>query len=172
LYVSLSSGKISCLTLTIGANLPKNISWLEKSKIAGCARPETETELKAAKEQGVQAIISLTGTPLNPEVVNRQGFEYLHSHVSGAPSVEQLDEIIKFIEKKNAQSKPVLVHCGEGKGRTGTVLAAYLVHHGLSADEAIRTVRQKRPGSIENLEQENAIHEFEKHLKKRQHSVS
>ena len=127
----------------------------------------TEAELKAVKEQGVQAIVSLTGTPLSPNVVSRLGFEYLHSHISGAPSIEQLDHIIQFVERENAHSKPVLVHCGEGKGRTGTVLAAYLVYHGLSADEAIRMVREKRPGSIENLEQENAIREFEKHLKKR-----
>jgi atypical dual specificity phosphatase len=127
----------------------------------------TEGELKAVKEQGIQAIVSLTGTPLNPDAVSRIGFEYLHSHISGAPSIKQLDHIIQFVERKNAQSKPVLVHCGEGKGRTGTVLAAYLVYHGLSADEAIRMVREKRPGSIENLEQENAVLEFEKHLKKR-----
>ena len=126
-----------------------------------------EAELKAVKEQGVQAIVSLTGTPLSPNVVSRLGFEYLHSHISGAPSIEQLDHIIQFVERENAHSKPVLVHCGEGKGRTGTVLAAYLVYHGLSADEAIRMVREKRPGSIENLEQENAVREFEKHLKKR-----
>ena len=126
-----------------------------------------EAELKAVKEQGVQAIVSLTGTPLSPNVVSRLGFQYLHSHISGAPSIEQLDHIIQFVERENAHSKPVLVHCGEGKGRTGTVLAAYLVYHGLSADEAIRMVREKRPGSIENLEQENAVREFEKHLKKR-----
>lgn len=153
--------------MTVDTNLPGNFSWLEKSKIAGCARPVTEAELKAVKEQGVQAIVSLTGTPLSPNVVSRLGFEYLHSHISGAPSIEQLDHIIQFVERENAHSKPVLVHCGEGKGRTGTVLAAYLVYHGLSADEAIRMVREKRPGSIENLEQENAVREFEKHLKKR-----
>lgn len=153
--------------MTVSTNLPGNFSWLEKSKIAGCARPVTEGELKAVKEQGIQAIVSLTGTPLNPDAVSRIGFEYLHSHISGAPSIKQLDHIIQFVERENAHSKPVLVHCGEGKGRTGTVLAAYLVYHGLSADEAIRMVREKRPGSIENLEQENAIREFEKHLKKR-----
>ena len=153
--------------MTVSTNLPGNFSWLEKSKIAGCARPVTEGELKAVKEQGIQAIVSLTGTPLNPDAVSRIGFEYLHSHISGAPSIKQLDHIIQFVERENAQSKPVLVHCGEGKGRTGTVLAAYLVYHGLSADEAIRMVREKRPGSIENLEQENAVLEFEKHLKKR-----
>jgi protein tyrosine/serine phosphatase len=90
----------------------------------------TEGELKAVKEQGIQAIVSLTGPPLNPDVVTRLGFDFLHSHISSAPSLEQLDGIIKFVEEKNAQSKPVLVHCGEGKGGTGTVLAAYLVYLG------------------------------------------
>lgn len=146
--------------------LPKNFSWLEQWKLGGCARPETEAELKGLKEQGIKAIISLTGTPLNPEIVNSLGSDYLHSHISGAPTANQLDEIIRFIVQKNAQSKPVLVHCGEGKGRTGTVLAAYLVFHGLAADEAIRRVREKRPGSIENLEQENAIRQFERVLRK------
>lgn len=148
------------------SSLPRNFSWLEDSKIAGCARPETEEELKALWDQGVRVIVSLTGTPLNPESVRRTGFEYLHSHVSGAPSVEQLQHILQFIEKRQAESKPVLVHCGEGKGRTGTVLAAYLVHDGLSADEAIRLVREKRPGSIESAEQEDAVHKFEKAVRR------
>ncbi len=145
--------------------LPRNFSWFQGSKLAGCARPETEAELKALKNAGVKAIVSLTGTPLYPEAINRCGFDYLHSHISGAPSPIQLHEIIQFIEERNAQSKPVLVHCGEGKGRTGTVLAGYLVYHGMSADDAIKKVREKRPGSIENLDQENAIHMFERTLR-------
>ncbi len=148
-----------------GSVLPRNFGWLLESKLAGCARPETEAELKGAKDQGAKAIVSLTGTPLNPEVVRRLGFDYLHSHISGAPSTNQLDEIVRFIEQKNAESKPVLVHCGEGKGRTGTVLAAYLVYHGFGADEAIKQVREKRPGSIENSEQENAVRQYEKKVR-------
>jgi len=145
--------------------LPKNFSWFEQSKIAGSARPETISELKAVKRQGVSAILSLTGTPLIPSVVDRLGFEYLHSHISGTPSTMQLHDIVQFIEEENAKSKPVLVHCGEGKGRTGTVLAAYLVYHGMSADDAINHVRLKRPNSIENLDQENAVRMFDRSLK-------
>jgi atypical dual specificity phosphatase len=145
--------------------LPKNFSWLEESKLAGCARPESEAELKELKSEGIKVIISLTGTPLYPEPLNRLGFDYLHSHISGAPSPIQLHEIIQFIREQNAQSKPVLVHCAEGKGRTGTVLAAYLVYKGLSTDDAIKKVRETRPGSIQNLEQENVIRIFEKTLR-------
>ena len=145
--------------------LPKNFSWLEQDKVAGCARPESEAELEGLKRQNVKAIVSLTGTPLNPAIVTRLGFEYLHAHVSGPPTINQLDEIVQFIESKNAEGKPVLIHCGEGTGRTGTVLAAYLVYHGMAAEEAMKRVRQLRPGSIQNLEQENAVRQYEKTIR-------
>ena len=146
-------------------NLPRNFGWLDSSKLAGSGRPESESELKALKEEGIGAIVSLTGTPLNPDAVSRFGFEYLHSPLSETPTVEQLNQILRFVEQTNVVSKPVLVHCGEGKGRTGTVLAAYLISNGLGADEAIRVVRERRPGSIQTLEQEHVLHEFEKFTK-------
>jgi len=161
----IATGDYRAFTLSDAATLPKNFSWLKRTKIAGSARPETEAELKAVKQEGISAIVSLTGAPLSPDVVNRFGFEYLHSHVSGAPTVAQMHQIIQFIEQQNARSNPVLVHCGEGKGRTGTILASYLASHGLNADEAIRIVREKRPGSIQSAEQETLIHEFQKSLR-------
>jgi Swiss Army Knife protein, DSP-PTPase phosphatase domain len=145
--------------------LPRNFGWLIESKLAGCGRPEIEAEVKGLRSVGVKAIVSLTGTPLNPETIRLFGFDFLHSHISGAPSAFQLSEIIDFIKARIAESKPVLVHCGEGKGRTGTVLAAYLVSEGLNSDDTIRRVRELRPGSIENAEQENAVRLFEKTLR-------
>jgi len=144
------------------STLPRNFSWLEPSVLAGSGRPESTTELEAAKREGVAAILSLTGTPLNPEVIRSLGLAYMHSPLPTIPSTQQLTQITQFIEAQKSQSHPVLVHCGEGKGRTGTVLAAYLVYNGKHADEAIQLVREKRPGSIQTAEQETAIREFEK----------
>jgi atypical dual specificity phosphatase len=142
--------------------LPRNFSWMESSVIAGCGKPESVVELEAAKKMGVAAIVSLTSTPLNPDVINRLGFAYLHSPLVNMPSTQQLTQITQFIDSQKSQSHPVLVHCGEGKGRTGMVLAAYLVCQGMHSDDAIRLVREKRPGSIQTAEQENLIHDFEK----------
>jgi atypical dual specificity phosphatase len=61
----------------------------------------------------------------------------------------------------------VNVHCRAGKGRTGTVLAAYFVSKGMSAAEALQRVRELRPGSIETPEQEHAIADLARRLNKR-----
>ena len=144
------------------SSLPRNFSWIEPSVLAGCGRPESVTELEAAKREGVEAIVSLTSTPLSPEIIRRLDFVYMHSPLSPMPSTQQLAQIARFIKSQKSRSHPVLVHCGEGKGRTGTVLTAYLVYNGMSADEAIQHVREKRPGSIQTAEQEVAVREFEK----------
>lgn len=53
------------------------------------------------------------------------------------------------------------MHCTLGFGRTGTMLACYLVkERGLCAGDAIAEIRRLRPGSIETYEQEKAVFQF------------
>ena len=55
------------------------------------------------------------------------------------------------------------VHCAMGCGRTGTILACYLVaSEGYSADDAIIEARKRRKGSIETRRQEQAVRDYEK----------
>jgi ADP-ribosyl-[dinitrogen reductase] hydrolase len=48
----------------------------------------------------------------------------------------------------------VLLHCKGGLGRTGMIAARILVEMGLSAEQAIKSVREARPGTIETAAQE------------------
>ena len=57
------------------------------------------------------------------------------------------------------------MHCGAGMGRTGTMLACYLVGKGYSFQDALAHVRQRRPGSVETLEQEGVIRDYAEYLK-------
>ena len=55
------------------------------------------------------------------------------------------------------QGARLFLHCYAGLGRTGTVASLILMNYGMSARDAIRTVRTARPGSIETMGQEHYL---------------
>jgi protein-tyrosine phosphatase len=53
--------------------------------------------------------------------------------------------ILPFLAASDASGTPAVVHCSGGLGRTGHVLAAWLVRHrGLSVDDALEIVSRER----------------------------
>ena len=140
---------------------PSRFSWLDDD-IAGSGKPMSLEQLRWVKERGVTMIVSLTETPLPQEWVRDLGLRYLHEPVRdhSAPSPEKLQRIVDAMLEEIRRGGKVLVHCAGGVGRTGTVLAAYLIaKKGLKPEDAVNLVRQRRPGSIEPA-QEWSVYEF------------
>ncbi len=56
-------------------------------------------------------------------------------HDMSVPSHAQMDAIQAAIDASLADERPVYVHCWRGRGRTGTVVGAYLIRRGLATPE-------------------------------------
>ncbi|MFQ5712840.1 MAG: dual specificity protein phosphatase family protein [Candidatus Scalinduaceae bacterium] len=147
----------------------KNFSWLIKGEIAGMARPDsTINDFKRLKKKDIEAIVSLTEPSLDKGLIEEFGFEVKHIPVEdfSTPRIEQIEDFLEFAEKIRAVGKKLVVHCDGGMGRTGTMLACYLVSKGINAAKAIEIVRKKRPNSIETEEQKEIVFKFWRKIRK------
>lgn len=140
-----------------------HFSWLEEKKLAATSYPEPEDAFLLLHGIGIRAILNLCEAPLPLETLKRIGLRSTHIPIVGftAPTLQQVKQSIAMIFYHLTSDLPVAVHCVAGLGRTGTILACYLVSQKHSADNAIATIRAWRPGSIEVPEQEAVVYEYE-----------
>ena len=149
--------------------------WLVDGALAGCRQPGLRwrragaggdtalaDDLLALCERGIGALLSLTEDPLPPGAVEQAGLVGLHLPVPDfhAPSPDQLRAALAFIDRHRAEGTAVAIHCRAGQGRTGTILAAYLIRAGQDATAAIQAVRAVCPGAIESEAQVAALHAY------------
>jgi|TARA_B100000809_G_scaffold58996_1_gene55511 atypical dual specificity phosphatase len=146
---------------------PDNFSWLIENKLAGSAIPTSIDEVQWAIEQGVKSIVTVREVPLDDDWVKDVNYLHISSNDMGVPEFADLTYAVDFIHRRITNSEPVMVHCLAGMGRTGTLLACYLIkYQKMSASEATEKVREERPGSIQSYPQEEIIFRFEKFLKR------
>ena len=150
----------------------RNFSWVIDGRLAGMALPsgaygsskgkrrnDLEQDLQDLHGRGITAVVSLTNRPLPGKTLVRCGMQPLHLPVEDMtpPTISQIHQFIAFVE---GTAGGIAVHCTAGVGRTGTMLACYLVWSGMAAEQAIALIRQNRPGSIETADQEWAVINF------------
>ena len=146
--------------------MPGNFSFILPGQLAGCAKPggwgDPRSDLAGLARQGIGSLVSLTEEALDAEALRDIGFRVLHLPVPDfhPPTLVQIREFVAFVDACLADGVAVAVHCGAGIGRTGTMLACYLVSRGMTPDAAVRKLRRERPGSIETPEQERCVAEY------------
>ena len=134
----------------------RNFSYLLPDEVAGLARPGSASDLEELVRLGFHTLVALGNVPSEPWPA---GLTILHREVADFSRipVRELQEAVRAIQ---GATRKVAVCCGEGIGRTGMVLACYLVSLGRSAYQAIAEVRSARPAPIDDAALEISVHDY------------
>ncbi|MDY7022315.1 MAG: dual specificity protein phosphatase family protein [Cyanobacteriota bacterium] len=126
--------------------ITQNLWWVIPEKLAGVRKPTAE-EIFELQASGIQAIVSVMDDPSNLDLYQQANLTHLWVPIKGgtAPTQEQVQELETFINTQNTSGNAVAIHCTSGRRRTGTVLAAYLIRSGASAEDAIQTILTANP---------------------------
>lgn len=123
------------------------------------------------KKQGIRRVCCLlTKDQLEyyeVDLLEEYGKEFGKDNVCWAPvkdyhlcDSETLHKILYFLKEADAKGERVVVHCSGGSGRTGHVLAAWLVFkRGLSEQKALETVLNMGRNPYEAINCGNATKE-------------
>lgn len=115
------------------------------------------------RSERIGAILSVFERPLEDGDLARYKLRYLWQPTDDWTAPPDLGAACAFIDQSRAAGTGTLVHCLAGLGRTGTVLAAYLIHTGMcdSAEAARQWVRRDYdPGAVQSAEQYIALEDF------------
>lgn len=137
---------------------PTFFTWVRDARLAASGRPYSKAQIDWLKDNGVNAILTLTEEPLPTDWT--EGVENHHIALSDhAPlSASQMKLGADYIASALTDGKVVLVHCLAGKGRTGCVLAAYMMaYEGKTARQAIDELRSTRGGSVERPQEASVL---------------
>lgn len=115
----------------------------------------SQVDLDDLEAQGVSVLVNLTDEPYQDdrfEIVDLPVGNYM------APELEQIVELCRLVDRAERDHRAVYVHCIAGCGRTGTMMACFLVYRQrLTSKAAIARVRELRSCSIESDGQEEVV---------------
>jgi atypical dual specificity phosphatase len=134
-------------------------AWIVPGQLLLRSYPRRVDTLRELASRGVTVLVNLDRRPHNRANLDRFGLTEIHIPVPDftAPTPAQLEQGVSAIEGHLAQGHAVAVHCAAGLGRSGTLVACYIVHQGQAPRDAIAQVRALRPGAIETDSQVAAV---------------
>lgn len=137
-------------------------AWITPEILLG-GQPARNLWQKLAK-RGVTGVINMRHEYDYREEIGHLSLRYLHLPTidNTAPTLEQLRLGKAFIEREVSGKGKVYIHCWEGLGRGPSMVAAYFVSQGKTADEAWEIIRVIRPFIRPTQEQIERLAEFER----------
>ncbi len=143
-------------------------------ELAGCALPTSEEAYEELRKKGIGAAVQLRVAYQNAGDLGVEylylpieDFEYLYLPIEDyhAPTHEQIETFVQFVVEQYEEGRAVVVHCLTGQGCTGTMLAAHLIHGWrITAFDAINSIREIRPGSVESAQQVAVLYAMQRRL--------
>lgn len=153
--------------------MPERLNWIIEGRLAGMALPglfiPLPEDLRAVKAAGVGAVATLTEYELPPEQLEAAGLVGRHFPIVdfSVPTLEQVADFCDWVDQQVSDGRPVAAHCYAGLGRTGTMVACYLVkHQGGTTPDVLAQIRATEPGYVQTAGQEAFIAVWEEHLRK------
>ncbi|MBU2647245.1 dual specificity protein phosphatase family protein [bacterium] len=141
-----------------------HFSLLSPYSIAGMGEPwldKMAATHAALKASGIGAILTLTEDNMYGNLHVQAGFSVQHEPIDDAepPTNLAMDRALVFINQAQERQLGVAVHCLEGRGRTGTVLCAWLAcKEQLACEQAISRLRKLRPYTALSTSQQAFLH--------------
>ncbi len=153
---------------------PNGFRWIVPNRLAGCPEPGVshaiDYDMSLLRGIGVTHLLTLTETDLDQEALARNGLKNLHISIFDreAPSIRQAYMVVYRMQAILNQGGVLAVHCRAGIGRTGTMLAAWLIREGgLTAAGAIQRLRKINPAYVQSELQEIFLYDFEQDMNMR-----
>lgn len=134
---------------------------------------QLDIDVRALKSWGASVVLTLMEkheldmlrVPGLGEAMQSADIEWIHLPIRDVSVPDEKfprvwANLTKDLQRRLVLGERIVLHCRGGLGRTGLVAGLLLLDQGWSANDAIRKIRQVRPGAIETDEQEAYVRRY------------